>query len=565
MVWAQSGTSPIPSGGVTYNNGVSGQAPTQPIGALTHVGYGGGDSDDFTYNVGTGSLASYTYHVTTQTVTGTLTWNRNGTLNQLQINDQLNSANTQTCNYTYDDLARVASVNCGLGGWGQSFNGNDVFGNIKKAVPTNSTGIAFQPTYDATTNRFSSIPGASVSYDSNGNLLADGSHTYTWDSDGRPHTIDSVTLVYDAMDRMVEQQSGSGNTEVVYGPTGKFALMNGQTLRKAFAPLPGGGTAVYIPGGQPAYYRHADWLGSSRLATTPSSPPANHLYFDGAYAPFGEDYAKTGTTDLSFAGTNQDTVTGLYDATFREYHPVQGRWISPDPAGLAAVSLGNPQTWNRYAYVMNNPVNFIDPLGLFCSMTWGTPEFPANKLFCDDEGSTSGGGGMNPHAMIQGGSEPLRLWDKLKGFIVHLGVRALGQTWSQCMAANANTYSIGGAFELTANVATGTSTNYSEKTSIVTGNGITDLFVEGPSADDFLTAASAGAGSPLTVGRTTSDITSLNLAGKGGLPKALGSTGAKGAFESAGNWLNFGLDEAEKFAVDAGLAGAESFNCAIPR
>jgi RHS repeat-associated protein len=166
------------------------------------------------------------------------------------------------------------------------------------------------------------------------------------------------------MDRMVEQQSASGNTEIVYGPTGKLALMNGQTLRKAFAPLPGGGTAVYIPGSQPAYYRHADWLGSSRLATTPSSPPSNHLYFDGAYAPFGEDYNKTGTTDLSFAQMNQDTVSGLYDAVFREYHPVQGRWISPDLAGLAAVRLANPQTWNRYAYVGNNPLIAVDPLGL---------------------------------------------------------------------------------------------------------------------------------------------------------------------------------------------------------
>jgi hypothetical protein len=133
------------------------------------------------------------------------------------------------------------------------------------------------------------------------------------------------------------------------------------------------------------------------------------------------------------------------------------------------------------------------------------------------------------------------------------------------MATNTNTYSIGGATELTVNVATNTSSNISEKTSIVTGNGITSFFFEGPGAGDFLTAASAGAGSPFTVGRRTSDIMSLNLAGQGGLPQALGSTGAKGVLETAGKWLNLGLDEAEKFAVDAGLAGAESINCAIPR
>lgn len=58
------------------------------------------------------------------------------------------------------------------------------------------------------------------------------------------------------------------------------------------------------------------------------------------------------------------TITGLYDFMFREYNPVHGRWISPDPAGIAAVSLVNPQSWNRYAYVGNSPCDHTDPFGL---------------------------------------------------------------------------------------------------------------------------------------------------------------------------------------------------------
>src|SRR3989454_7792796 len=103
--------------------------------------------------------------------------------------------------------------------------------------------------------------------------------------------------------------------------------MNGQTLSKAFVPLPGGATAVYNSSAL-SYYRHADWLGSSRFASTPSRA----MYFDGAYAPYGENYAEAGTTDRSFTGQNQDTASAiypLYDFLFREYHPTQGRWLSP--------------------------------------------------------------------------------------------------------------------------------------------------------------------------------------------------------------------------------------------
>jgi len=49
---------------------------------------------------------------------------------------------------------------------------------------------------------------------------------------------------------------------------------------------------------------------------------------------------------------------------FRQLSTTEGRWITPDPAGMGAVSPGDPQTWNRYAYVGNNPLNVTDPLGL---------------------------------------------------------------------------------------------------------------------------------------------------------------------------------------------------------
>jgi RHS repeat-associated protein len=64
------------------------------------------------------------------------------------------------------------------------------------------------------------------------------------------------------------------------------------------------------------------------------------------------------------SGTLSNPNGGLYDFLFREYNPQHGRWISPDPAGVSAVSMSNPQTWNRYAYVGNRPLGNLDPTGL---------------------------------------------------------------------------------------------------------------------------------------------------------------------------------------------------------
>jgi RHS repeat-associated protein len=48
----------------------------------------------------------------------------------------------------------------------------------------------------------------------------------------------------------------------------------------------------------------------------------------------------------------------------RSFHSQSGRFMVPDPGGLASVNPTNPQTWNRYAYVADNPVSLVDPMGL---------------------------------------------------------------------------------------------------------------------------------------------------------------------------------------------------------
>ena len=295
------------------------------------------------------------------------------------------SANTQNCSYGYDDFTRLTSANCGAAAaqtFSYSADGSGAFGNITKS----GSPYSFTPTYSSATNRMTNINGFTPTYDTNGNVLNDNSHTYAWDSQGRPATIDSVNVTYDALGRMVEQNRSGVYTQFVYAPTGqKIQIMNGQAPTKDMVALPGGGLTVYTSG---QYYYHSDHPGSYRFASTSTRT----MYFDLAYAPFGETYANSGSTEPAFTGQRQDTVAGLYDFPAREYS-TQGRWASPDPAGLAAVNPSNPQSWNRYAYVLNNPLVFKDPTGREC--VWDDGSFDSSsdphtgaQALCDQAGGS---------------------------------------------------------------------------------------------------------------------------------------------------------------------------------
>jgi len=89
-----------------------------------------------------------------------------------------------------------------------------------------------------------------------------------------------------------------------------------------------------------------------------------------------------GVSPLHFTGDERDAESGLDHTWFRQYSSTEGRWLTPDPLGLGAFDLSNPQSLNLYAYVLDNPVNLIDPLGLACAFyvqlyTWNDGWHPA--------------------------------------------------------------------------------------------------------------------------------------------------------------------------------------------
>jgi len=144
-----------------------------------------------------------------------------------------------------------------------------------------------------------------------------------------------------------------------------------------------------IAGGVATYY-HADHL-SVRLTTDAGG---NKLGEQGLY-PFGELwYSANDTSQFVFTNYQRDNESGLDYALARFYSSRLGRFCSVDPV------LGNPedpQSWNRYAYVSNDPANLTDPngqsfissllefLGLLATAVFAPPALPAEGIALPEE------------------------------------------------------------------------------------------------------------------------------------------------------------------------------------
>jgi RHS repeat-associated protein len=139
-------------------------------------------------------------------------------------------------------------------------------------------------------------------------------------------------------------------------------------------------------------YYHGDQVGSTHLMTAGGGWPVS----SSTYYPFGQEQSPTADPNhYKYTGLERDGESGLDHAQFRQYSSAQGRWMHPDPY-MGSYDFTNPQSFNRYTYVMNNPLRAVDPSGLnedsFCGIV-GDDDGGGNDCGGGGGGGDVGGGG----------------------------------------------------------------------------------------------------------------------------------------------------------------------------
>lgn len=263
--------------------------------------------------------------------------------------------NGVTVSYAYDQASHVTGISYQLGAnnlggltytYDQLGHRTQVSGSFARtALPA----TVVSATYDAA-NQVTNWNGTPVSYDANGNVLSDGVNTLSWDARNQLSSANGTSLSYDAFGRRIQNLQG---TSFVYDGLNPVQELSGGTV-----------TANLLAGGIDEIFSRTDSSGAltqlkdalgNTVALADVSGAISAAY---TYDPFGTTLisGQSGANALQFTG-RENEGNGLYAYRARYYSPEFQRFLSQDP-------MGNQSDPNPYLYARDNPLTFVDPLGL---------------------------------------------------------------------------------------------------------------------------------------------------------------------------------------------------------
>ena len=301
--------------------------------------------------------------------------------------------------FGYDSLYRLTSAGYTPSGVGRVNNFTytyDEYGNMT-TVKEDAT-MVFNKTYNSQ-NQISGF-----SYDSRGNLTADGNFQYIWDNQNRLQELKSASgdpiesYLYNERALRLKAVGGEAPFSIFtfdgkllsqfqYSPTGlqiRSYIYLGDRL-----------IAEYRQGGNQIYFYTPDQVNSVRLIIAWDGI----LQYSVTYDPYGgiqKQWSWNYSPLLKFGGKERDQESGMDYFGARYYNHTQYRFNSSDPLIAREDAISNPQLWNLYAFCRNNPVSLLDPDGsLETSLTKVPINFDKWQMFSYAKFSLKGGPGVD--------------------------------------------------------------------------------------------------------------------------------------------------------------------------
>jgi RHS repeat-associated protein len=284
--------------------------------------------------------------------------------NAYRIANNRAGATSRGINYRYDPVNRIAGAFTDGNLWGEGYV-IDGWGNLKAIGAYMGRPTGENPSQGANTNNQLTNMCSGTCYDAAGDVINDGLYTYAYDVEGHLTSGAGVTYNYDGDGKRVLKSNGTPYEIYWYG-MGNDALdetdQSGNFQNEYI--FFGGNRIARRDSSGNVYYYFADHLGTSRNIVQAGQTTA---CYDADFYPFGGEITYTNSCPQNqkykFTGKERDSESGLDNFGARYNTSRFGRFMSPDP-GNAGATNDDPQSWNGYAYVGNNPTRFTDPDGL---------------------------------------------------------------------------------------------------------------------------------------------------------------------------------------------------------
>ncbi len=381
---------------ITYPGGKVVKEITNPRGSLARVEDSGGQAIvQYTYDAaGRTQTKNYANGITTDFTNNANGWittmdYKKGTTSILRFQygfdkegNRLYAGKTNDASnseqYSYDAKNRLIQFKRGaLDGNGnipapvtQTVYNLDSLGNW---ISKSADGVTENRTHNAM-NEITAINGGVCSYDANGNLLDDGAKTYEYDYDNRLLKVSRKSAggvlgeyKYDALGRRVSKQVSGTVISYYYDNARVIEEQSGGVTSATYTYGKGLDEVLTMERGGQSYYYHVNSLGSIVGLTDVSGNIVEQYTYDAYGQPniFDGSGAVLQISALNnhyfFTGREWDQESGLQFNRNRYLSYRLGRWMTSDP-------IGYKDSLNLFEYGRSNPINFIDPTGL-----WYTP------------------------------------------------------------------------------------------------------------------------------------------------------------------------------------------------